>query len=115
MIEQSKSNVIQINSSGPVFRRYSEVEDLLKVALTVKPGGEVIESGGELIEIEDLAKLIVDDLELGAKIVRSNLTKDSDHYHSDNGSWMLATAAAGIQPKSLRKQIASSALALLQK
>jgi len=109
LIEQSKSRSIQIKSRELVYRRYTDVEDLLRVALLVPTGGGIIESGGELIEIGDLANLIIEELDSGAEIERTIQLNGKDSYHSDNESWKLATATVGIQPKSLREQIRVSA------
>ncbi len=109
LLEQSKSSRIVINSKELVYRRYTDVEDFLRVALTVPTGSEVVESGGELIEIAELAKLIVEEQGSEARIERSFFPKGADRYHSDNLSWERATKSIGFAPKNLREQIRNSA------
>jgi nucleoside-diphosphate-sugar epimerase len=109
LIEQSKSQSIKIRANELVYRRYTDVEDFLRVALMVPTGSEVIESGGELIEISDLAKVVVDELGSQASIERNFVLKGADSYHSDNVSWDYFTKMVGYKPKNLREQIRVSA------
>lgn len=109
LIEQSRSGTIKIKSEQLVYRRYTDVEDLLRVALMAPIGHEVIESGGELVEIGDLATMIVETLGSGARIERKFKSIGADNYYSNNVSWERVTGILGIQPKTLREQIRISA------
>jgi len=108
-ISQSKGDRISIRSDTLVYRRYTDVGDLLRVGLTAPIREEVIESGGELVELADLAMLVVETLGSQAFIERISPPHGVESYHSDNKSWNLMTEITGFQPKSLREQIRVSA------
>lgn len=109
LISQSKTDRIVIRSESLVYRRYTDVGDLLKVALMVPVGGEAIDSGGELLEIADLANLVVDELGSEAAVSRISPPKGLNSYHSDNSSWESVTTLVGLVPKTIREQIRFSA------
>ena len=108
-ISQSKGDQILIRSDTLVYRRYTDVDDFLRVGLMAPIGEEVIESGGELVELADLAMLVAETLGSQASINRISPPLGMDSYHSDNYSWDLITKLTGFQPKSLREQIRVSA------
>jgi hypothetical protein len=84
------------------------VSDVLEVALrTANLGSALIESGGELIELEELAELIRDlvnpDAEVHVRKNRSDL--DQDFYASDNSSWTDSIQRLRFVAKTTREQI----------
>ena len=108
-ISQSKGDRVLIKSPTRVYRRYTDVDDLLRMGLIAPIGEEVIESGGELVELADLARLVVETLGSPAIVERDPLTNGVDSYHSDNEIWSSITQSVGFQPKSLTEQIKVSA------
>ena len=109
LIKQSKSQIMRIRSDAHVYRRYSDVEDLLAVGLASTTGGSIVDSGGELVEIGELAKIIREVLGSTAKIYREVSSSEDDHYYSDGDIWIEEASRVGLSPKALREQIAYSA------
>ncbi len=109
LIDQSKNRIIKINSNAHVYRRYTDVEDLLAVGLSSPTGGCVIDSGGELIEIGELARTILEVLASPAEIHRHVTGIDDDHYYAHGNDWDKKASEVGLTPKTLREQIAYSA------
>ena len=109
LIKQSKGRIMRIRSNAHVYRRYSDVEDLLAVGLASTTGGSTVDSGGELVEIGELAKIIREVLGSTAEIHREVTSSEDDHYYSDGESWNQESSRVGLSPKTLREQIAYSA------
>ncbi len=109
IIDQAKtSESVFLESSKPVFRRYTDAEELLALSLASTPGGPPLESGGELVELGTLAEKVIDELNLNCTIRRQELSGLPDAYHSDNISFDLACAQVGFTPSSLSEQIVTS-------
>lgn len=105
LIRQSRTSEMNILADSLVFRRYADVEDLLRLGLESKTGEIPIDSGGPLLEIEELAYTIRKVLDSKAVIIRNSHPIGEDHYHSDGQSWDRAVAESGIETKSIRDQI----------
>lgn len=108
LIQQALSGSIKISSAHEVWRRYVDVEDVLKVVLSAEPdSSRVIESGGDLVEIGQLAELVFEVIGAPASIERSSSqTREEDCYFSNNLSWENAINQIGYKPKTIREQIA---------
>jgi hypothetical protein len=66
----------------------------------------VFDTGGELVELGDLANLVVELVNPNAEIRRSlDLALPQDSYHSDNAAWFELTDATKIGQESLKDQI----------
>lgn len=116
LILQAHSGRVLIKSDRPTFRRYIAVSDFLAVCLTAALNGDsgVIESGGNLIEIRELAEIIVKRVRPDATIERVKLTSTAESiYASDNLSWMEATKKHGLEPLTLEEQVDATAIGLL--
>jgi len=100
------SSPISISARGEVWRRYSDVEECLKVSMQVLEPGRyrLLESGGPLVEIRELARLIGEELHAAVNI-RSALEEPPSIYASDNRSWESACNEANFTPSDLRAQI----------
>jgi UDP-glucuronate decarboxylase len=109
LIKQSKSRIMKIGSNAHVYRRYSDVEDLLAVGLASTTGGLAVDSGGELIEIGELARIIREVLGSTARIHREVTSSEDDHYYSEGDCWNDKASKVGLTPRTLREQIAYSA------
>jgi nucleoside-diphosphate-sugar epimerase len=98
---------IKISSTYPVLRRYVSVGDLLAVGLRQAKSGfsGVIESGGELIELQELAHLVGEYLKVPVIERKSLDLSQCDNYYSDNSSWEQNLKETGLQPLTLRQQV----------
>lgn len=109
LIKQSKTRSMKIDSNAHVYRRYSDAEDLVAVGLASTTGGFAVDSGGELVEIGELARTIREVLGSTAEIHREVTSSEDDHYYSDGDSWNEGASRVGLSPKTLREQISYSA------
>lgn len=98
---------IKIGSTHPVYRRYTAVGDLLGVGVIQAKVGftGVIESGGDLVELQELAYLVGEYLNVPVLERESVDTSQCDNYHSDNSSWEQNIRITGLQPLTLRQQV----------
>lgn len=108
MITQGLSGRIEVHSDRPTYRRYCSVADLLAVALAraSRLGGGLVESGGPLIEMRELASLVA---ALTSPEPKVSLTEWSSQqpseYASDDQSWTLACSEVGFEPMGLQQQV----------
>lgn len=100
-------NQIVVKSSVPVFRRYVAVEDLIALGLISAHTGasEIIDSGGDLIELKDLADRIAAEIPGASVIHEVDYSKEAQRYHSDNSSWKALIKRFEYQDASLDYQI----------
>jgi nucleoside-diphosphate-sugar epimerase len=107
LIQQAMTGHIGITSSRKVFRRYVDLQDFIKVVSFSSPDvSRVIDSGGQLVEIGDLANLIFYQLGLPPSVGRSPKSDyETDSYHSDNSSWQASLEEINYAPLSLEEQI----------
>jgi nucleoside-diphosphate-sugar epimerase len=110
---------ISIESPHMVFRRYVDVGDLILVAIKLALGGEfrgTIDSGGELVELEQLAHRIFSVLQLEPKIdVKRTDSGYIDDYFSRSSQWEKECQRIGFAAKSLDFQILDFSKALAAK
>jgi len=108
--------VIEVRADHLVLRRYCSVEDLIAVALLDSSGRPFYEldSGGSLIELVDLAK-IISEAAGGVRVevrYENRLAKPGDSYHSSGAAWDSALQRTRYQALTLRQQIRNVANAL---
>jgi len=108
---------ICIESPHMVFRRYVDVGDLINVALKLAFSGRFtgsIDSGGELVELEQLAYRIFGVLKLkpNIEVERVGLGKVDD-YFSRSAVWEDTCRDLGYEPLSLDGQIETLAKSFL--
>ena len=108
LITQAKRGLIEIKAKHLVYRRFCAVEDVL--ALAMNPGkpevNPVFSTGGDLIELGELAELIVDLVNPNAEIVRQiDPALPSDNYHSDDKDWSELLQSAGLARDSISEQV----------
>jgi len=86
-----KNEPIAINSKNLVFRRYVHDRQLMRLLLKLAFKSETIifDSGGQLIEIEELAKLVVSVLNSKSTIFKRNVDPEAikDEYYSKNSRY----------------------------
>jgi nucleoside-diphosphate-sugar epimerase len=113
LIAQAKVGLIEIKAKHLVFRRYCAIEDVLALAMLPSPtvSDPFFDTGGDLIEIGDLAKLVVELVNPNAEIRRQiDPELNLDDYHSDNSDWENLVGAGLLSKDSLREQIARVAV-----
>jgi len=107
-IAQAKLGLIEIKAKHLVYRRYCALEDVLALAmLPSAPGGNpIFNTGGDLIELGELAKIVVDLVNPNAEIRRQidpQLTPDN--YHSDSKEWGELVQSAKVTNDSISDQV----------
>jgi nucleoside-diphosphate-sugar epimerase len=108
LIAQAKLGLIEIKAKHLVYRRYCALEDVLALAmLPSAPGGNpIFNTGGDLIELGELAKIVVSFVNQNAEIRRQidpQLTPDD--YHSDSKEWGELVQSAKVTNDSISDQI----------
>lgn len=113
LILQSRSGQININSKSKVYRRYCDLQDLILGALIFDQGGShIIDSGGPLVEIEELATKIMSVMDRPCTVFRELTSTEDDFYASNNHDWLDFLQITGIREKSLSYQIQATDLFL---
>ncbi len=115
MIRDADSGAIRIRARRPVFRRYVLAEELL--ALGLAEGGvgpATIDSGGELVEMAELAARIAAVVRPDAVISRDEVDpSEPDNYHSDGHDWEMRCQRWDLASASLSRQIEITARGVL--
>lgn len=109
VMEGLRRGRISVLAKRPVYRRYTSVEDLLALSMCRKegPGFGLVDSGGQLVEMRELAKLVSAALSRPAVVanVEDWTFQEADSYFSDCADWELLMSQAGIRPLTLEEQI----------
>lgn len=115
-ILQAETGVIRVSSQGLVNRRYVSIEDLVLVSsgLAREPGFQILDSGGELVELGQLAQKVIETLNPKAQVQRKlSPGYPENNYHSDNASWLTACEKLEFSPSGIYRQIEDVAEMLL--
>ena len=115
LMSQASAGVMRIESSGIVYRRYCGLEEVMQVALSRKKQGDdpVFDTGGELIEIGDLAEIIRQEVNPQAEIFRDLRDgAEPDNYYSDGKVWDQLLNECQIKPATIREQVRAVAQSL---
>lgn len=115
MIRDADAGAIRIISRRPVFRRYVLAEELLAVGIAEGGvGPTTIDSGGELVEMAELAARITTLVRPGTVITRDQVDpRDPDRYHSDGQDWERRCQRWGLVSAPLDRQIEITARGVL--
>jgi nucleoside-diphosphate-sugar epimerase len=115
MIRHAHSGAIRITSRRPVFRRYVLAEELLAVGIAEGGvGPATIDSGGELVEMSELAARIAAVVRPDAVISRDEVDlRDPDRYHSDGQDWKRRCQRWDLTSAPLEHQIEITARGVL--
>ena len=117
MIQDAESGAIQIRARHPVFRRYVLAEELL--ALGIAEGGvgpATIDSGGELVEMAELAARTAIVVNPDAVITRDDVDpRGPDRYHSDGQDWERRCRSWDLASAPLDRQIEITARGVLSR
>ena len=114
-ILQAQSGLIQIKATRPTYRAYVSVSDALALVIRLWSEGRsgVIETGGDVIEMGELADAARRTVNPAASIERAELAHDDPQiYASSDGSWDSACLQTGFHPMDLHAQIKSAAAGL---
>ncbi len=109
LIAQAKLGLIEIKANHLVYRRYCALEDVLAIAMLPSATGSnpIFNTGGELIELGELAKIVVDLVNPNAEIRRQiNTELPSDDYYSDSKDWDGLLQSADLAKDSISEQVA---------
>jgi len=112
LILQAPTGKIRVHAEQPVFRRFTGAQDLLRVCLAHALAGwsGAIESGGELVEIGQLAQRVARIVNPAAVIERRPWESASPSiYASDGTGWEAACRRVGHVPADLDAQISAVA------
>jgi len=115
LIRQTQlSPVVRINSAHEVVRRYVDAGEFLEICLAFagSGGSGSIDSGGERVEIGELAQRIQQVLGIIRPIERPELTGAADGYFSDSSTMSQLARRFGVSLSGLEKQIGRSAEAV---
>lgn len=108
LIAQAKLGLIEIKAKHFVHRRYCAIEDVLALCLLPRVSGSktIIDTGGDLIELSELAKLVVDLINPHADILREvDPGLPADDYHSDAKDWNKLQNFVGLPSDSISNQV----------
>jgi nucleoside-diphosphate-sugar epimerase len=108
LITQAKLGLIEIKARHLVYRRYCAIEDVLALCLLPRSSGTslILDTGGDLIELSDLAKLVVALVNPHAEIRREvDPGLPIDNYHSDGKDWDDLQKTVGLALDSISNQI----------
>lgn len=103
------TGVIVVESRQKIYRRYCAAEDLLALTMA-HPSTDAfydLDSGGELVELAELANLVARQV-TGAKVrfaYSSRSDEESSRYHSTGDQWDHAVADLDFPALTLERQI----------
>lgn len=115
LIRQTQlSPVVRVNATHEVFRRYADAGEFLEICLAFAGSGASgsIDSGGERVEIGELAQRIQKVLGTVRPIERPDLTEPSDDYCADSSAMSQLARQFEVSLSGLEEQIRRSAEAL---
>jgi nucleoside-diphosphate-sugar epimerase len=108
---QSGGDVV-VRSSHRVYRRYVDAGELMDLALrlALADRSAVFDSGGEYVEVGELATLILDEIGTPKQRVRRGIVAGpDDEYAADDSAFLELAAQMGVELSSLRAQIRQTA------
>lgn len=116
ILDGLEGGLISVHSNHLVYRRYSAVEELLALAMHASdsPGLSHVDSGGPLVELEELAELVSAAIP-GSKVLGNECIRESgnvDSYFSDSAAWDDETERSGLRSLTLEGQIENVVSAL---
>lgn len=107
-ILQALDGKVSVKTDTNVYRRFCLVEEIIALGFTdTSENYRLIDTGGELVEIHELASKIRDLVNPNAELFfqEINLSKKTDNYYSDNFDWKKISDSANYNPSSIDSQI----------
>ncbi len=108
LVSQADLGRVEIKSAHLVYRRLCAVEEVLALALLEVSDHcqPVFDTGGNLIEIGELARTIVELVNPNAEIHRHlDSSLPVDDYHSDNLDWVKLSRLGNLSLDTVRNQV----------
>jgi len=108
LITQARKGAMQIKAPNKVFRRYCSIESVIQIALSQpkQPMSPIFDTGGELIEIGDLAQIIREEVNPDAQLFRGSPDGTvEDHYYSNGKQWRALLNKYDFEFESVRSQV----------
>lgn len=117
ILDGLNEGLISVHSNHLVYRRYCAVEELLALAMHASGSGGLshVDSGGHLVELEELAELVSAAIS-GSKVLAMESIRDTnivDSYFSDCAPWDEETERIGLRTLTLEGQIENVVSALM--
>jgi nucleoside-diphosphate-sugar epimerase len=114
LVSQARSGRIAIKANNKVFRRFCTIGEVFSVALADSGNhGPIFDTGGELIEIGELAEIIRQEVNPQVEIVRELRDgTEPDNYYSDGKVWDELLYECQIKPATIREQVRAVAQSL---
>lgn len=112
LILQSRTGKMEIKARQLTYRRYCSASDYLLVCTNQMLQGisACIDSGGPLVEMQELAEAVRVALNPGCEIVRDlDLDAAVSWYASDDLSWQLHHRAVGLNTMNIEQQVRACA------
>jgi nucleoside-diphosphate-sugar epimerase len=110
-IQQSKSGLIEISSEKRIYRRYTAAEDLIFLGIASEPSPYPLDSGGEIVELEQLAHRVFASLGLPGRVSVRPERMGEDRYYAENDDFEKLANSLDFAPSSLDEQILLSSQA----
>jgi len=107
-ILQARSGRITISSATKVFRKYCAIDELIFMGLAAEPSISEIDSGGEIVELEQLAQKVFSALELDGTVVVNENRIGEERYYAENSNFEQLAEKLEIRPLTLEEQIVRS-------
>jgi nucleoside-diphosphate-sugar epimerase len=107
LVSQASNGAITVTAANRVYRRYCLVEESIAVGLSHNTQSDgILDTGGPLIEIRELAEMIKATLPFNISLAESPVTREvDDKYFSNSENWDLACNKSGLEPSSISEQI----------
>lgn len=103
---------VVVRADRLVYRSYCGVDDVVAVCLWAALTGRTMtfDTGGEIVEMADLARAVVEVTGASSAVVRERLNAlaPPDRYFGDGGAWTDVVEAAGLRTRSLTDLIVAT-------
>lgn len=112
-----RSNKIVVNSNNLVYRRYSDASQQMEIALRCAMTGmnTLFDSGGIVVEMEELAILIKNIINPNSKVIRNvDLDLEPDIYYSQNSDFENLARNFNVDLYDIKKQIEETKISVLR-
>lgn len=95
---------IEINSKTFIWRRFADLRQVIGIAIA-EPLSEPLDSGGELVEIRQLASLIMQELPYSVEYTDARESQYHSLYFSKSMSYEEKLLDLGVTPRSILDQV----------
>jgi len=103
---------VVVRADRPVYRSYCGVDEVVALCLWAALGGRgmTFDTGGEVVEMADLARTAAESTGTGSTVVRDRFDPSAavDRYVGDARDWNAAVASAGLRTRPLADLVAAT-------